>query len=114
MIFPEANGVPIVLKMNKDPSNHASLVKIFNGVGTKVGLSRAQNNVLVQFLFLLIHELLQKNSFSVILVLYLNIGMGCAGAWEIGVSFPGLEKVRGWMNTKLHMRRIWQKPHNQK
>jgi hypothetical protein len=37
MIFLEANGVPIVLKMNKDPSNHASLVKIFNGVGTKVG-----------------------------------------------------------------------------
>jgi hypothetical protein len=39
MIFPEANGVPIVLKMNKEPSNHASLVKIFNGVGTKVGLA---------------------------------------------------------------------------
>jgi hypothetical protein len=37
MIFLEANGVPIVLEMNKDPSNHASLVKIFNGVGTKVG-----------------------------------------------------------------------------
>jgi hypothetical protein len=35
-IFLEEKSVPIVLELNKDPSNHAYLVKIFNGVGPKV------------------------------------------------------------------------------
>jgi protein disulfide-isomerase A1 len=37
-IFLEEKSVPIVLELNKDPSNHAYLVKIFNGVGPKVFL----------------------------------------------------------------------------
>jgi hypothetical protein len=34
--FLDAKGVPLVVEMNKDPANHAALVKFFNGVGTKV------------------------------------------------------------------------------
>jgi deoxyribodipyrimidine photolyase len=36
--FLDAKGVPLVVEMNKDPANHAALVKFFNGVGTKVFL----------------------------------------------------------------------------
>ncbi len=34
--FLDAKGVPLIVEMNKDPANHAALVKFFNGVGTKV------------------------------------------------------------------------------
>ncbi len=59
--FPGSKWCAYCFENEQRPLKSCIFGQNFQWCGNQSGLSKAQNNVLVQFLFLLIHELLQKN-----------------------------------------------------